>query len=244
VWCSVLFSCGCLTLGVIILLLYYYILYIYYYILYTILSSSSVLFSFPHPSSYSSFLSNPLLPLSSSYSPILPPLSLLYFLNHSILVGTYIYLFIFQTHPPTIRPRTFYRSGWLRCDVGNGIRFCLCLELVCLTFDVRCYIVYYYYILYIILSYTLLYIIILYITIIISYTILYSSVLPSDLYSSSSPSLPIPIFILYLSVLGYPYLYSSPSSIPHLPLPSQYSFYTCRYLHALIYITPILPIPI
>jgi hypothetical protein len=41
---------------------------------------------------------------------------------HSILVGTYIYLFIFFQSfiflP--IRPRTFYRSGWLRCDVLNS----------------------------------------------------------------------------------------------------------------------------
>jgi len=123
-------------------------------------------------------------------------------------------------------------------------------------FDVRCYIVYYYYILYLYYTY---YIIILY------YTLLFFPFLFSY---SPSPSLSnlllLPIFILYLSVLTYTYLYSirsfhllpfrrgmhllSSSSLPSLPhllfnslpmpsaLSSQYSKYTCRYLHILIYI--------
>ena len=83
--------------------------------------------------------------------------------------------------------------------------------------DVRCYIVYYYYILYIIYcTYTIIYL--------ISYLILYSP-FPSVLLSSSFPIFlfqysPLPIlfssspftilwFILYVSAFGYPYLYSS-----------------------------------
>ena len=133
------------------------------------------------------------------------------------------------------------------------------------------YIIIYYY------TYTII-LILLYIYI-ISYTILFSSsspILPLSLHLfplpfpfpiifssipfpvSSSPllfhiSLPHPpnhTFILYLSVLGYVYLYSSSvhsfiiilfpnPSLPNIkPQPSQYSFYTCRYLHILIYILP------
>ena len=85
--------------------------------------------------------------------------------------------------------------------------------------DIRCYILYYYYILYytytLLLYYTYTYLILLYI--LLYYTILFSSLPPlpsssqqSDL--SSSPSLiylPIPIFILYLSGVTYGYLYYS-----------------------------------
>jgi hypothetical protein len=85
---------------------------------------------------------------------------------------------------------------------------------------------------------------------------------PLQFYSLPSYSLLIS-FILYLSVLGYTYLYSKLTSSPILPIllfqsfstspllslffpifqyssfslfSSQYSFYTCRYLHILIYI--------
>ena len=82
----------------------------------------------------------------------------------------------------------------------------------------------------------------------------------SDLIFSSSPliqSFPSLLIILYVSALTYTYLYSIICSIiPHLlslpslpssSLPSQdllsssffhssHSFYTCRYLHILIYI--------
>jgi hypothetical protein len=58
----------------------------------------------------------------------------------------------------------------------------------------------------------------------------YSSILL--LYSSSQPI----SFILYLSVLTYTYLYSITYSLPH-------SFYTCRYLHILIYIPSFLLSP-
>ena len=124
---------------------------------------------------------------------------------------------------------------------------CLCSELVfwfragvCVT--ILYYIIYY--ILYIILY-------------IIYYTIIYS---PSVLFSSSFPilsSLPfysLPIYLLFpspflssfipSSILSPP-IYSSspfPSSIPFTILCSSFSFfpsssfYTCRYLHNLIYI--------
>ena len=108
----------------------------------------------------------------------------------------------------------------------------------------------------VIIYYTLYYI--LYILYIILYLILSSS---SVLIHSLSPlSLlflllfsffishsSFPIFILYLSVLTYGYLYSIlfSSSLPLpsflissdlSPLPPPHSFYTCRYLHILIYI--------
>jgi hypothetical protein len=106
-----------------------------------------------------------------------------------------------------------------------------------------------YYITIIIISYILyitIIILLLYIYIILYYTLpspilfflpLSSSLLfflPNIPLTSSHSSHLIPIFILYLSVLTYTYLYSS-SDTP-LSSPSQYSFYTCRYLHILIYI--------
>jgi hypothetical protein len=60
----------------------------------------------------------------------------------SVLTYTYLYsirIFMFPLPPisfytcrylhiliyiPTIRPRTFYRSGWLRCDVFNSWESC------------------------------------------------------------------------------------------------------------------------
>ena len=121
-------------------------------------------------------------------------------------------------HPKTIRPRMFYRSGWLRCDVFKCIGFCFMFgayRVYVLRIDVWCY---YYIILYIIYYYTytyILYIIILYyiITIIIYYTILFCSSFSIFL----DPFLPIlsslpPIFLpssfkVYVSAFGYPYLY-------------------------------------
>ena len=80
---------------------------------------------------------------------------------HSIRVGIWISLFIFQSSDPLqIWPRMFYRSGWLRCDV----------------FDVRC--ILYYYILYIIYYYIIIY-----------YIILFSSLLLPILFSSPLPFL-------------------------------------------------------
>ena len=143
-----------MTYGIII---YYYILYYYILLYYTIIISYTILFSSLLSSSHPSIFfllsppSQPSFPLLSSllfYSlfPIFShlisssnpnplqsssDLSLLFFcsnhLIHSILVGTYIYLFIFYQYP-TIPPRMFYRSGWLRCDVFNSWRFWLCWE--------------------------------------------------------------------------------------------------------------------
>jgi hypothetical protein len=112
-------------------------------LLYTILlfspsfSSSSVLSSSPQSSSlplihllfcspliYSFFSSIPPIPflilfLFSSTIPI-------FILYLSVLTYTYLYSLTFQT----IWPRTFYRSGWLRCDVFNSWESCLCFELM------------------------------------------------------------------------------------------------------------------
>ena len=178
-----------------LLYIYYYILLLYYYIIYLFiffLSSSSVLFSFPfpHPS-----------------------------IIQSIRVGTWICLLIFQTHR-TIRPRTNYRSGWLRCDVFKciGLGFGVLGSDRCLTCGGFCYyillLLYYYY-------------------------ILYSSLLLFLPHSSSLPFLsPIGPFSLFLfspplSHLPLLFFYSLPNI---LFLFSSHSKYTCRHLDPLIYI--------
>jgi hypothetical protein len=136
-WCFVFWAFDIRCILYIIYILCYtiiisYILYIYYYYIIHILYYYytyyyTILFLFFYPllflpiySFLLSFIytllpiySPPLLPLLLSSSSLLP-------LIHSILVGTYIYLFIFQTSP-NIWPRTFYRSGWLRCDVFKCI---------------------------------------------------------------------------------------------------------------------------
>jgi hypothetical protein len=90
----------------------------------------------------------------------------------------------------------------------------LAFELV-LTLGVYCILLLYYILYY---TYTIIHIL-------LFYLILYSSVLPSNLSSS----------ILFSSLLPL----QSSSSFPHSPPPhlsSINSFYTCRYLHILIYI--------
>ena len=102
----------------------------------------------------------------------------------------------------------FYRSGWLRCDVFINV------SSWCDVFDVRCilYLILYYYILYIILYSPL--------------PLIYSSVpFPSIFLLFSSSLLFSPLLFFY-----HPFL------PPSQPFPSQYSFYTCRYFHNLIYI--------
>jgi len=116
VWCSVVVD-GCLAFELVwcyiyyyilyytIILYYYSILYIYYilYYYYTIILSYTILFllfppissSLPHLFLFSSIPSSTL-PLLSSSSPLFYPLI------HSILVGTYIYLFI--SHPIFLIP--------------------------------------------------------------------------------------------------------------------------------------------
>jgi hypothetical protein len=237
VWCSVLVDgiglCFMFWAFDIRCILYYYI--IYYIILFLflpLLFPSSLLFSSPNHL----LLSLPFSPSSCSDPNI-----------HSILVGTYIYLFIlfytlllfiFHTHllwsilpiPIFILylsvltytylysrlissfqqfwPRTFYRSGWLRCVVVICIRLGLRLSWwMVLTLGVILYIILYYYYTYTIISYTCI--------ILLLYT--------------------IHILLLYLILYSPPFLFYTPLFLI-LPLPSQYSFYTCRYLHILIYI--------
>ena len=116
-WCSFELV---LTLGVILYItIIYYILYIYYYtihiitiiiyytyyIYYTLLFLlSSLSLSFP-----SIFCSSSLSPLLSH--PLLPPI-----LFRSRNTCRYLHILTY-TLPAfqTIRPRMFYRSGWLRC---------------------------------------------------------------------------------------------------------------------------------
>jgi hypothetical protein len=132
----------CLTLGVIlyyyILLLLYTIIHYYYYILYytiiyilylilyyTILFSSVLHLSSFSFSSYSSILlsHSPLLlfpsslPIfySSSSLPNHPNIPLI----HSILVGTYIYLFIFQTHLSSSHPVSVRNTHHLPFPLPN-----------------------------------------------------------------------------------------------------------------------------
>jgi hypothetical protein len=185
------------------------------------LSSSPILFQ--HPFQYSLLL----FPSSSLNHPNI----------HSILVGTYIYLFIFHSiSSRTIWPRTFYRSGWLRCDGVISWESCLSM---CLAFELVLRVVfgllYYYILLLLYIYYYIIHILLLYIILFfpIPFPFLHSSstfpilFLFSHLLSSSLPSnhsLPLQIlpnissilflffsstiFILYLSVLTYTYLYS------------------------------------
>ena len=104
-----------IVLYYIILLLYYIIYYIivllYYILSYTILFSSDLFPSLP-------FLSH-----SSSILPIL-------FSSDSKYTCRYLHnlIYILEVIPGmTIRPRMFYRSGWLRCvgfiSMGIGLGF-------------------------------------------------------------------------------------------------------------------------
>ena len=117
VWCLCLMLSWCvafelvLTLGVILYIILYLILYYYTYtIIYLILYSSILLLFFLFSSSYS----HPVPPIFYPLLFLFPISSSSNLLIQSIRVGTWVHLLIFQTHP-TIRPRMFYRSGWLRC---------------------------------------------------------------------------------------------------------------------------------
>jgi hypothetical protein len=134
-------------------------------------------------------------------------------------------------------PRTFYRSGWLRCDVF------ICVVLVwaggrILVFRAGgaylcgvCVIIYY------ILYYTIhiilyiIHILLLY-TIIIYYTLLFFYSLLLFLFCSS-PILPFPSSFLISSILLSHLIYL----LLFFPISSpNHSRNTCRYLHILIYI--------
>ena len=109
VWCYILYY-------TIILYIISYTIIIYYILYYTL--SYTILFFCPS-SSHSSDLPSVLSSSSLLSSPLFSSLLLFFWYIlpiHSIRVGTYIYLFIFQTHQQ-FSPRMFYRSGWLRCDV-------------------------------------------------------------------------------------------------------------------------------
>ena len=80
-------------------------------------SSSHLLLNIPIPSHLLFYSS---LPLQSSPLPLLS-------LIHSIRVGLYCWVLISSSllniPNQTIRPRMFYRSGWLRCDVVISVVF-------------------------------------------------------------------------------------------------------------------------
>ena len=111
----------------------------------------------------------------------------------------------------------FYRSGWLRCVVRISIGISGSVFVLTLGVSCWCYILYY----------------------ILSYTILSSSFysiplsFPPSSSSQSPPLLPFPLPILFPSS-HLPSILSQ--SFSPLLFPSQHSFYTCRYLHTLIYI--------
>jgi hypothetical protein len=192
--------------------LYYIILY--YIISYTILFfsssySSSVLLS--SSSVQSSHLIHSILVDTYIYLFIFHPLlsflfsSSSHLLVHSILVDTYIYLLIFS-------PKS-EENLWLSWCDGYW-----CFELVCmLVLYSIYYILYYYYI--IIIYYTLLLYYI--ITIYYYYTLLFffCSFYSFPIFPSSSPNLLFPLLLF------------------------SHSFYTCRYLYILNYIPlpPLLP---
>jgi hypothetical protein len=194
-WCYILYIIHILLYIIIHILLYIilYIILLLYSILYIILYSSSYIILFLSsdpfliPSSnlyFSPVLSAPssssdlssLLPFRWVYTvlpsfPSIPPpfLSIMFssHLIHSILVGTYIYLFIFFSSSPNLPP---------------------------------------------------------------------SSSHPPLLYSHHTST----IHILGILVGTYIYLFIFIFLFLPLSSSSQYSFYTCRYLHILIYIIPIL----
>ena len=125
--CGVCVSCWCWREVYII----YYITLLYYItiilLLYLILYSS-ILLLFPSSVLFPSCSSHLLSPSKYSFflpSILPPPNSLI----QSIRVGIWVHLLIFQTHP-TIRPRMFYRSGWLRCVGLNTWGSCLRFELM------------------------------------------------------------------------------------------------------------------
>ena len=128
-------------------------------------------------------------------------------------------------------PRMFYRSGWLRCDLGNGIWFWFGGFVLVWCLGVYVIILYIYY-----------------------YYILYYTLLSSDLSSSSLPNLSPPLPILNHSnhLIYIPIIWSSSTILIYLQfcsslplffilsfIPSSshlISFYTCRHLDILIYI--------
>jgi hypothetical protein len=102
-WKMIVFRAGVVLYCIILLYIYYYILYYYYillllYIYYYILYYTLLFFFLPisHPLFFLSF-SSPTQSFSSSLSSVLS-------LIHSILVGTYIYLFIFQPQSNNLTP--------------------------------------------------------------------------------------------------------------------------------------------
>ena len=96
----------------------------------------------------------------------------------------------------------------------------LCFELVDVI-DIRCCIIT------IIIHILLLYYIILLLYLILLHYYTYTIILYLILYSSSSSSLLFSPFPLYSSLTLF---------FPSLTIPFPYSFYTCRYLHTVIYI--------
>ena len=114
----------------------------------------------------------------------------------------------------------FWADGWLRCDVfWAGV---MCLTLGVIYYITIIYCILYYIILLYIYYYILYYYYIIYYLILLLY-ILYSSLLPSSVlpfFPYNPPLLSFQYSSIYLSFLS----------------PSKYSFYTCRYLHILIYI--------
>jgi len=248
----------CLSWGIVLVLGYYilYIIHIHYYILYYLIlllylilysSSLPLLLSFLSHISSSSSLLSPLFLFFPSFSslPHLNHPSLI----HSILVGTYIYLFIFfpiflipifhsilvgtyiylfiLSHSRIIWPRTNYRR-----DVSSGVvLFVWCSVLVdgwgvlafelVFWFDVRCCIILYY----ILYPIPILYI--------IYYTIYYTILLYLILYSPS----PSPLLIYSSNPLPFPISSSLPllfySSYSH-PLPNH-SILVGTYMRLFIY---------
>jgi hypothetical protein len=117
-----------------------HILLLLYIILYIILYSSNPLIYTLLPLPFPLFFSPPLLihpslsslHLFSSSSILLWSISFLYNPSqYSFYTCRYLHILIYilsqYSNPPpsksTIRPRTFYRSGWLRCDVFNYVVF-------------------------------------------------------------------------------------------------------------------------
>jgi hypothetical protein len=187
----------------------YYILYLYY-ILYII--SYTIYYIIHYIILYSSSLLSFLFPISSSSSDLPLPTTHSFYTCRYLDMFIYILLSIYPLLPlpssqpifcslllfpiPNIWPRTFYRSGWLRCDVGNGWGFGnpVWAGVVCSSFRAGGMLGVIYYITIIYYTYT---IIILLLYLILLYILYYT--LPPLLFIlfSSYSSFPIPFPLLF-----------------------------------------------
>jgi hypothetical protein len=133
-------------------------------------------------------------------------------------------------------PRTFYRSGWLRCDVFNCVVFVYVLSWCSVLSWCLCVVLYI--IIHIILSYTIIILILLYLIhtyIILYYTILYYTyyIIYYILYYTYTIIYYTILLLYYYYILYYTLLFfcSLPNTLPLL-------IYSIFYSHPLLFPSP------